>query len=142
MDIPSRFVDLLYQGWTKSWKYIYYLSLNKSSKFFAWGKVFEQSFLVQCVTFWEVRLDQKAYYGQSVDSLEPCSIQFFCTGITSSSWFLERQTFSPLTRGQVANYCNMDEVKAFQTRPKQIYIKSKVLFNNRCHLTSFYPTQK
>ena len=80
MDVPSRFVDLLYHSRMDKreyWKYIYYLSLNKSSKFFVWGKVFEQSFLVQYVTFWEVRLDQKAYYGQSVDSLEPCSIQFF-----------------------------------------------------------------
>ena len=96
---------------------IIYCSINQAS-FFVWGKLFEQSLSVQRVTFWEVRLDQKAYYGQSVDSLEPCSIQFFCTGITSSSWYFERQTFSPLTRGQVANYCNMDEVKAFQTRPK------------------------
>ena len=52
----------------------------------------------------------------------------FCTGITLSSWFLKRQTFSPLTRGQVANYCNMDELKAFQTRP------NRYISNQNCYI--------
>ena len=121
----------MYQGGTKDSIgniSIIYRSMNQAS-FYAWGKVFEQSFLVQRVTFWEVRLDQKAYYGQSVDPLEPCSIQFFCTGITSSSWFLKRQTFSPLTRGQVANYCNMDE-EAFRTgiKDQNRFLSSQTIF--------------
>ena len=54
---------------------------------------------------------------------------FFCTGITSSSWFLKRQTFSPLTRGQVANYCNMDE-EAFRTgiKGQNRFLSSQTIF--------------
>ena len=95
MDVPSHFVDLLYQGWTKDSIgniFIIYRSINQAS-FFAWGKVFEQSFLVQCVTFWEVRLDQKAYYGQSVDSLEPCSIQFFVPALHRVLGFFNAKPF-------------------------------------------------